>query len=132
MEPDGLGIVSGLAAAIGSVLAGGDTAVPPDPILPQSGGAAIELRLSGEDYAILPDHILTVQLRPAGCAVGDHLHRQVMDLVVRDRVLLSPVIQESILGGRIAITGSLTAQEAADLADQIAGHTPCDPPQSPK
>lgn len=142
MEPEGLGFLSGLVTALGGLAGATDTAPPP---APQPGGAVIELRVSGQEFAIPPEHILAVlagvnditqmpQLELSFDDSGAALFAEItaahigeaMDLVVCDQVLMSPVIQEPITGGQIVITGSFTSDETTLLASQISGSTPCD------
>ncbi|WP_306044392.1 hypothetical protein [Nioella sp. MMSF_3534] len=144
MEPEGLGFLSGLVTALGGLVGATDTA-------PQPGGAVIELRVSGQEFIVPPEHILAVlasvnditqmpQLELSFDASGATLFAEItaahigqeMDLVVCDQVLMSPVIQEPITGGQIVITGNFTVDETTLLASQISGSTPCDTSEATK
>ncbi|MGI3185206.1 SecDF P1 head subdomain-containing protein [Nioella aestuarii] len=151
MEPEGLGFLSGIVTALGGLAEGTEGSLPPPPIIPQPGGAAIELRLSGVEYAIAPESILAVLSGPNeitgvpqvelilddqaatlfGQITTTHLGQE-MDLIVCSRILVSPVIREPITGGRIMISGNFTPDETDQIAHQIAGGVPCDPPSQSK
>lgn len=60
MEPEGLGLIAGAVTALGNLAAPTDAPQLPDPIAPQPGGAMIELRVSGVEYSIAPEHVLAV------------------------------------------------------------------------
>ncbi|TBX15999.1 SecDF P1 head subdomain-containing protein [Nioella sediminis] len=146
MEPEGLGFLSGFVSALSGLAGAPDAAPPPDPIVPQPGGAVIELRVSGQEYTIAPEHILGVlsglddtvgwpQLEltfdDSAAALFAEItttHQgQEMELVVCDQVLMAPVIQEPILGGQIVVSGNFTQDEMSRYANQISGSIPCDP-----
>ncbi|WP_420396428.1 SecDF P1 head subdomain-containing protein [Nioella sp.] len=145
MEPESLGFLSGFVSALSGLAGAPDAAPPPDPVVPQPGGAVIELRVSGEEYTITPEHILGVvsglddtmgwpQLEltfdDSAAALFAEItttHQgQQMELVVCDQVLMAPVIQEPITGGQIVVTGSFTQDEISHYANQISGSIPCD------
>lgn len=151
MEPEGLGLLSGFVSALGSLAEAAEGNLPPEPIPPQPGGAVIELRVSGQEYTIMPEQVVAVlsganetsgwpQLEltfndTAAARLADitTTHQgQAMDFVVCDTVLMSPVIREPITGGQIVIAGSFTQDETDRFASQIAGIIPCDPPVATK
>ena len=145
MEPEGLGLLSGFVTALGNLAGATEGSPPPEPVVPQPGGAVIELRVSGAEYAISPEDVLAV-LPAANVVTGwpqleltlddeaaalfteiTTLHQgQQMDLVVCGRVLMSPTIQEPISGGEIVIAGDFTPEETERYANQISGGIPCD------
>ena len=142
MGPAGFGIIAVLTAIVSGV----GSPNPPSTLLPpQTGGAEIVLRVSGEVFSIPAEQISAVQPvvnemtgvpqidltfdTTAAARFGEitaaHLG-QPMDLVVCDQVLMSPVIQEAITGGRIVISGNFTVEETTEIAQRIAGQIPCD------